>query len=167
MVCQVELNGVCPKCFCEDGVQQFSCRVDVTRGVPDDVKFNQVTKEGTVNGVKLSESNFDWIVCFVCRKLHSSFFVSQTPFEIVDVGEESTSITIEKPRLEPSHSSYSDGDDEDDDEDDEDDDVSPMGSLKKILRDLEIKVDTHWNCYCKTERVCSCECGCDELRSRR
>jgi len=51
-----------------------------------------------------------------------------------------------------------DSDLSDDDSANQDDD--PMVTLFNDLRErTTVAVDTHWNCYCKTRKVCGC--GCD------
>lgn len=61
-------------------------------------------------------------------------------------------------------------DNKSDDCDDDHDDDSTSNSILNEIRDMpihdlinmiDIKWDSHWNCYCKRQRVCGC--GCDPL----
>ena len=58
------------------------------------------------------------------------------------------------------------GDSDTGDTDDDDSDSDNETDLLEIVSDnvmssISLAVDTHWNCFCKTRKVCGC--GCDPL----
>lgn len=75
--------------------------------------------------------------------------------------DSSTVITANK---ENSDDESSDSDSDEDDEDDELDVILHYVknmSNNELENQITIRYDSHWDCYCKTQRVCGC--GCDPL----
>ena len=106
---------------------------------PKNLKYHQVQNDGTVLGVDVT---------------FPGMYQSSYAFAIDDA-----MVMIDGvPNIDVKRIPHIDHDDSDSDRDDDD----YYDAMLKYVRDrMKLIVDTHWGCYCKTQRICGC--GCDPL----
>lgn len=132
------------------------------------VEYGQINDDGTIQGLDVSIGS-DYLVC-ACGE-----FYTPTCGMPIAVTRENRSFTWK----------YIDDSDNDDINDDSENDCTDDNSnnifdedsnnifdedgnwqdasayILALSSNITLTVDTHWNCYCKTQNVCGC--GCDEL----
>lgn len=157
----------------ENRRSRFSCVV----AMPDDVKVNQLAADGTVDGVTVKDAYHYYSRCSKCYEFH----LYNLEIESVKWNHSADSSTFEECIFEnKDYGSDSDEDSENDSDEDSDEsseyeysdvddgDGNSVSDDRKCpfenifsYSDFSISNDPHWNCYCKTQKVCGC--GCDPL----
>ena len=119
---------------------------------PDNLSYNQVSSSGQVSGLNVKIDSSFGFFCDECDEYHYLLF---------DVDDIIVTEGIVGVDLNIVNSDDSDDSSSDDDDDDDDDDELLEIINDNVMRSISLVVDTHWNCYCKTQKVCGC--GCDSL----
>jgi hypothetical protein len=146
---------------CEDCSKTYYADAIVTK--PDGLLYDQVQKDGRINGLIVEcDVIMSDLTCVnngnvASHDIRISF--DQNNIKIVD---SPTGITYKdsdenNSDLDENNNSDSDGNNElDDSNSDENNELDDLFS--DIKDTIVLKIDTHWNCYCKTRNVCGCGC---------
>lgn len=140
---------------------------------PTDLSFKQVGLDGIVSGLithlphqlsiamKRDDNDDDDDSSII----EYTFHVSLDPSSVITTLENCVSPVIGPASVDiiPLVADSQDGDTSSNDEIESDDGCSSIVQYLKqgLLKNLEVSVDTHWDCYCKHQSVCGC--GCDPL----
>jgi len=147
----------------------YSRSTNVKLPIPEDLAYSQVTDDRVVEGL-LSSAKGVYMAC--PRHTGDSddwATIEPTIVGPVTVVNNSVSswvqdrwITDEGEDDDDNNDNNNDGEKENEDEDEYEYDRETSDELLEDLKNcVTVKVDTHWNCYCKTTTVCGC--GCDPL----
>ena len=136
----IRLFGTITLDGCDHFPNQDGIYVHVNLTPPNNLMANQINDD-EVNGIDVNTDNLS-IQCDYCNVSHDiNFQIDGMTYERGDRG-----VTVSS------------------DVTDEFTDVQAEifnDVQSDLLHSIKLKVDTHWNCYCKKQKVCGC--GCDPL----